>query len=66
MGPRVRRDLVTVIVGIFDPVDRLGVVDAGILMCQNLVQDVHGLGLDSNVQLLPSEVGYVNNAGQRQ
>ena len=28
MGPRVRRDLVTVIVGIFDPVDRVDIVDA--------------------------------------
>ena len=28
MRPRVRRDLVTVIVSIFDPVDRVSVVDA--------------------------------------
>ena len=28
MRPCVRRDLVTVIVGIFDPVDRVGVVNA--------------------------------------
>jgi len=28
MRPRVRRDLVTMIIGISDPVDRVGVVDA--------------------------------------
>jgi hypothetical protein len=34
-------------------------------MCSNSVQDVYRPGVDSNVLVLPSEVGSVNNAGQK-